>query len=174
MGPESLPDFFLLYFYIKDRARRKVSRSKGSSRLWMSVGAMVLGAVSALYDKYLLRHYLPLEVQAWYSLYQLLLMAVIVALLFRFDSRAGAVKFTWRWTIPCITLFLTVADVAYFYSLSQEGAMISIVSMVRRRSVLVPFIYGVVALPEKNVKEKSLDSGLLLLTLGLLVAGSRM
>ena len=165
---------FLSLYFISRIGKKEGFTLKGSSWLWMSVGAMVLGAVSALYDKYLLRHYLPLEVQAWYSLYQLLLMAVIVALLFRFDSRAGAVKFTWRWTIPCITLFLTVADVAYFYSLSQEGAMISIVSMVRRGSVIVPFIYGVVALHEKNVKEKSLDLGLLLLSLGLLVAGSRM
>lgn len=71
-----------------------------------------------------------------------------------------------------ISVFLTGADLAYFYSLSVEGSMISIVSMIRRGSVLIPFFYGVLILHEKNIRTKLVDLGILLLSLALLVIGS--
>ncbi|MEE1021713.1 MAG: DMT family transporter [Muribaculaceae bacterium] len=144
-----------------------------SGWIWMSIGATALGAVSALYDKYLLRSYEPLEVQAWYSLYQSIIMVAVISII-RARSGAAKSKFRWRWTIPCIAIFLTTADIAYFYSLSLEGSMIAVVSMIRRGSVIVSFIYGVAALHEKNIRPKLIDLGILLLSLALLVAGSRL
>lgn len=149
-------------------------RFSNSKWLWMSVGATMLGAVSALYDKYLLRMYEPLEVQAWYTLYQMIIMGGIVLFMRKITpSHCGSV-FKWRWTIVCIPLFLTGADIAYFYSLAQDGAMISVVSMIRRGSVIISFLYGVMVLREKNVKAKAVDLGILLISLGLLVAGSEL
>lgn len=72
----------------------------------------MLGAVSALYDKYLLKLYEPTEVQAWYSLYQCVLMALVVVIL-RSKGLARD-KFKWKWTILGISLFLTAADLCYF------------------------------------------------------------
>lgn len=147
---------------------------RSSRWLWLAVGAAVAGAVSALYDKYLLRHYEPLQVQAWYSLYQCVIMTVVLLIIRRVTSKgsSGTSRFRWRWTIPLISLFLTVADLAYFYSLSLDGAMVSIVSMLRRGSVVIPFIYGVAVLRERNVRAKAVDLGVLLLSLALLVIGS--
>lgn len=51
--------------------------------------------------------------------------------------------------------------------------MISIVSMIRRGSVIIPFLYGVLVLHERNVRAKLLDLGILLVSLTLLVLGSR-
>lgn len=157
--------------FLISRIGRREGFSLGDSRwLWMSIGATVLGAVSALFDKHLLGLYKPMEVQAWYSLYQLLLMSVIVAVLSRGSHFGG--RFRWRWTIVGISVFLTLADMAYFYSLSLPGAMISVVSMIRRGSVLVSFAFGVLVLHERNVKAKLVDLGILLVSLGLLVLGS--
>lgn len=142
-----------------------------SKWLWMSVGAMALGAVSALYDKYLLRQFRPLDVQAWYALYQCVFMGTAVCLLMR-RLPSGGGRFVWRWSIPCISLFLNVADLAYFYSLSQPESMVSIVSMIRRGSVIVSFFYGVIALHEKHVCRKLVDLGILLVSLACLVWGS--
>ena len=143
---------------------------KRSRWLWLSIGATILGAVSALYDKFLLGHYKPLEVQAWYSLYQMLLMGAIVLILTW--RGIGDTRFRWRWSILGISLFLTSADIAYFYSLAQPDAMIAIVSMIRRGSVLVSFAYGVVVLREQHVRQKLIDLGILLVSLILLVIGS--
>ncbi len=73
-----------------------------------------------------------------------------------------------------LPVFLTVADLAYFHSLSLDGAMISVVSMIRRGSVVVPFLYGAFALHESNLKTKGADLVLLMLSLAILVAGSTM
>lgn len=146
---------------------------KASIWLWMSIGATMLGAVSALYDKFLMGMFQPLQVQAWYSFYQMLMMGVVVLLLRRFAPAHSGGKFKWRWSILGISIFLTVADLAYFYCLSIPGAMISIVSMTRRGSVIIPFLYGVLVLKEKNVKAKAIDLSILFLSLVLLVLGSR-
>lgn len=158
--------------YLVSRIGRKEGHSiTGDRWLWMSIGAMVMGAVSGLYDKWLLRSYEPLQVQAWYSLYQLVIMGATVMLL----KRAGhdRTPFRWKWTIPCIALFLTIADMAYFYALSFNDSMISVVSMIRRGSVIVSFLFGVIVLHEKNLRLKLVDLSVLLVGLVLLVLGSK-
>lgn len=158
--------------YLVSRIGRKEGHSIVHDRwLWMSIGAMVMGAVSGLYDKWLLRSYEPLQVQAWYSLYQLIIMGITVLLL----KRAGhdRTPFRWKWTIPCIAVFLTIADMAYFYALSYDDSMISVVSMIRRGSVIVSFLFGVIVLHEKNLRLKLIDLSVLLVGLVLLVLGSK-
>ena len=162
---------FLSLFFISRIGAKEGLSLRHSKWIWMSIGATVLGAVSALYDKYLLRLYQPTEVQGWYSLYQCVIMVTTIFIIRNISKSSGG-RFTWRWSIPFIALFLTVADLAYFYSLSLPGSMIAVVSMIRRGSVLVSFIYGVVVLHEKNIRAKALDLTILLISLALLVAGS--
>lgn len=164
---------FFSLFFITRIGRKEGFTLRNSRWLWMSVGAAVMGAVSALYDKYLLRSFEPLEVQAWYTLYQFLIMGSVLLLMMRSRHGDAGGKFTWRWPILLISVFLTVADIAYFYALSLPGSMIAVVSMIRRGSVIVSFFYGVVALGERDVKAKLLDLSLLLVGLAMLVIGSR-
>lgn len=166
---------FTSLFLISRIGAREGFSLKESRWLWMSIGAAVLGAVSGLYDKYLLKSYAPLDVQAWYSLYQFFIMGGAILILRKLMPKAAGVAapFRWRWTISLIAVFLTAADMAYFYSLSVDGSMISVVSMIRRGSVVIPFIYGVAALHERNIKAKSVDLAILIASLLLLVIGSR-
>ena len=161
---------FCSLFFISRLGSKEGFSVKHSVWLWLMLGATVMGAVSGLYDKYLLRLYEPLQVQAWYSLYQCVIMGTVVMIIKRVSR--DTTPFVWRWTIPCIALFLTIADVAYFYSLSIDGSMISVVSMIRRGSVLVSFLFGVAVLREKNVKMKLIDLSILLVGLICLVLGS--
>lgn len=161
---------FWSLFFISRVGGKEGFSLKHSRWLWMAIGATALGAVSALYDKYLLTRFKPLEVQAWYSLYQLVIMGVTLFVIMKVTHAATPLR--WRWSIPFISVFLTVADIAYFYSLSLEGSMIAVVSMIRRGSVIVSFIYGVIALHEKNIRLKLIDLTLLLIGLTFLVIGS--
>lgn len=161
--------FWSLYFISRVGGKEGFSL-KNNKWVWMAIGATAMGAVSALYDKYLLTRYEPLEVQAWYSLYQLIIMGITLGIIMR--GVKGGAPLKWRWTIPFISIFLTVADIAYFYSLSLEGSMIAVVSMIRRGSVIVSFFYGVIFLHEKNIKLKLVDLTLLLIGLTFLVIGS--
>lgn len=161
---------FASLFLISRVGRREGFSIAGSKWLWFSFGAALLGAVSALYDKYLLQHYAPLVVQGWFAFYQLLFMGSLLFVLGRVQFYR--VPFHWRWSILFISVFLTTADLAYFYALSLPGAMISIVSMIRRGSVMVSFFYGVLILREKHVRAKLFDLAILLVSLILLVIGS--
>ena len=163
---------FWSLFFISRVGGREGFSLKSSKWVWMAIGATTLGAVSALYDKYLLSKFEPLEVQAWYSLYQLIIMGVTVWIIMHIDKGSSSTPLRWRWTIPLISVFLTVADIAYFYSLSLDGSMISVVSMIRRGSVIVSFFYGVIALHEKNIRLKLIDLTVLLIGLSFLVIGS--
>jgi transporter family protein len=90
---------------------------------------------------------------------------LIVAMLERWKGQSEN-SFKWRWTIPFISIFICAADLAYFYSLSLDDAMISVVSMVRRGSVVVSFMMGAFLFHERNLKSKAVD--LVLVLLGML------
>ena len=138
----------------------------------------ILGAISGLYDKYLMA---PPEnggvglnkiaVQAWYNIYQFGMMAVMLILLW-LPTRRKTTPFHWTWSIPMISIFLCMADFVYFYALGMDGAMISIVSMVRRGSVIVSFLCGAMIFKEKNLKAKAFDLALVILSMILLYIGS--
>ena len=147
--------------------------------IYFIVLASVLGAVSGLYDKYLMAS--PenggvgldrMVVQSYYNLYQLAMMGVMMLLLW-WPRRKQTTPFRWDWCILPISLFLSAADFVYFYALSLDGAMISIVSMVRRGSVVVSFLFGAMVFREKNLQSKAVDLVLVLLGMVFLYLGSR-
>ena len=133
--------------------------------------ATILGAVSALFDKYLLGRFNNMFVQAWSNFYQLALMTVILFTLW-WPTRHRTTPFQWKWPIIFIAVFLTLADYAYFVSLAQSASMVSIVSMIRRSSVIVSFLCGALLFHEKNLKSKVIDLLLVLLGLFFLLIGS--
>lgn len=133
--------------------------------------ATLLGAVSALLDKYLLGRFNNMFVQAWSNFYQLALMTVILFTLW-WPTRHKTTPFKWKWPIIFIAVFLTLADYAYFVSLAQSASMVSIVSMIRRSSVIVSFLCGALLFHEKNLKSKVIDLLLVLLGLFFLLIGS--
>ena len=135
--------------------------------------AALFGAVSALYDKYLMRSIDPIVVQSWFNIYQCLLMGILIAVMNAANPTQRERKFIWRWSIPMISLFLGFADFCYFTALAQEGALIAVVSMIRRGSVVVSFAFGALLLHEKNLKRKAFDILLILLGLFFLYWGSR-
>lgn len=136
-----------------------------------AVAASLLGAVSALYDKSLMAQFDNMVVQSWCNVYIMFIMSVVMLLLWR--PRRHEQPFQWKWTILLISLFLTVADFAYFKALSDEGSMISIVSMVRRGNVIISFLCGVLFFREKNIKSKILALAMVLTALVFLYIGTR-
>jgi transporter family protein len=162
----------ILSFFLLSRSGRKEGIDFKHDRwIYCIVLAAVLGAVSGLYDKYLMTRLNPMLVQSWYNVYQVGIMGTVIALLW-WPHRKSSTPFRWKWTILCISLFLCAADFAYFYSLSLEGSMISIVSMVRRGSVVVSFLFGALVFREKNLKSKVIDLILVLIGMFFLYLGS--
>ena len=134
--------------------------------------AAILGAVSGLYDRHIMRDLPPLFVQSWYNLYQMLMMAAAVSVIAWLQGRES-LKFRFTWAIPMISILLSAADLAYFIALSDDDAMISIVSMVRRSSVVVSFTFGAILFKEKNLRAKFIVLLLILAGMIFLWLGTR-
>lgn len=165
----------VLSFFLLSRSGKKEGIDFRHNR-WIAfvVVAAVLGALSGLYDKYLMA---PAEsggvglnrmtVQSYYNFYQCLMMGLVLLL-----TRE------WKCTplpllpIFLVSVFLSLADFAYFYALSLDGALVSVVSMVRRGSVVVSFLLGAYFFREKNLRSKAVDLALVLLGMLCLWLGS--
>ncbi len=167
-------------FFLLSRSGKKEGIDFRHNRwIALAVLASALGAVSGLYDKFLLA---PVEaggvglnrmvVQSYFTFYQFLMMGAVL-LLFKREKPSMLSNFHFSLSIPLISLFLSVADFAYFYALSIPGALISVVSMIRRGSVLVSFFVGAMAFHEKNLRSKAIDLALVLLSMVFLWLGSK-
>lgn len=163
----------VISFFMLSRSGKKEGIDFKHDRwIWFVVLAAVLGAVSGLYDKYLMGRFNNMQVQAWYNIYQLFMMGGVLMFLW-WPKRKTSTPFRWDWCIILISVFLSAADFVYFYALSMEDSMISIVSMVRRGSVVVSFLFGAMMFHEKNLKSKAIDLLLVLIGMFFLYLGSR-
>jgi drug/metabolite transporter (DMT)-like permease len=171
------------FFMLSRSSKKEGIDFRHNKGIFCIVLAAIIGAVSGLYDKYLMAG--PsnggvgldkMMVQSWYNFYQMIMMGLI--LIFTvwqpFSRKKTALaELHWDWSIIFISIFLSAADFVYFYALSLDGAMISIVSMIRRGSVLVSFLFGAWIFHEKNLKSKVVDLILVLLGMVFLYIGSK-
>jgi len=143
---------------------------KNNKWIWYIILATLTGAISGLYDKYLMKEFDRFAVQVYYTYYQAIIMGIISLFLW-YPNRKNTTPFEWRWSIVQISLFLVMADFCYFFALSTEGSLISVISTLRRSGVVIPFLFGAVFYGEKNLKFKIISligivSGILFLFLG--------
>jgi transporter family protein len=160
-------------FYLLAKIGKKEGINfKKDKWIFFMIFSVITGAASGLYDKYLMKQFDVMTVQVWYNFYQCLIMIPVLLLLW-YPHRHKSTRFDWRWNILFISIFLTLADFVYFYALSFPDSLISIVSMVRRSSVIVTFIAGAMIYREKNLKSKAFDLFLVLLGMFFLYLGSK-
>lgn len=163
-------------YFLMRLSGHKEGIKPGNKWLVCLILAVILGAASGLYDKFLMSpERLGLDrsqVLAWYTLYQAGMMALVLVFLW-LPVRRKTTPFRWDWSIPFISIFLCGADYLYMQALSQPDALIAVVSMIRRGSVLVSFAIGAFILKEKNIRSKALDLVLLLASMVLLYFGSK-
>ncbi|MEI8085174.1 MAG: EamA family transporter [Paludibacter sp.] len=145
---------------------------KTNKWFWFIIMATLTGAISGLYDKYLMKQFNSMAVQTYYTFYQAIIMGFITFLLW-YPTRKRTTPFQFRWSIALISVFLVTADFVYFYALSLPDSMISVVSTIRRSGVIVPFIYGAMILKDKNIKLKVIDLIGVLIGMFLLYLGSK-
>lgn len=158
--------------YLLSLSSKKDNVSFSSSHAIAMFMAMLLGAVSGLFDKYIIsEHSLdPMFVQSWFSIYQLAIMTLLLLIIWY--PRRSVDKFHWSLAIPLISIFVSLADFCYYHAIDMDGSMIAVISMVRRFSVVVSFVCAALIFGEKNLKSKALDMVLILVGMILLAIGS--
>ena len=163
----------ILSIYLMSRSSKKenIDFTRNKWMLFVAIGT-IMGAVSGLYDKFIMQELSPIFVQSWFNFYQLIMMG-IVCMAAWYPPRKKTTPFHWSWAIPLIAIFVAAADFAYFNALTRPEAMISVVSLIRRGSVLISFACGVIIFKERNLKAKVLDLILILIGMVFVYFGSR-
>ena len=170
----------IISFYLLNQTGKREGFDVRQNRwLWCTILGCIVGASCGLYDKFLMAP--PdagglgldrMAVQSYYNFYQFLMMGLVLLVAW-LPTKKISPPFRWKWPILGISLFLSAADFAYLYSLSLEGAMISVVSMIRRCSVLVSFTFAAIVFKEKNLREKAIDLALVFVSVILLFFGTQ-
>jgi len=164
----TLISFFMLSFV----GQKEGISFKTNKWFWFLVMATLTGAISGLYDKYLLRQFDHMAVQVYYTFYQAFIMGLITLFLW-YPTRKRSTPFQFRWSIALISIFLVTADFVYFYALTLPDSLISVLSTIRRSGVVVPFLFGVVVMHDKNAKLKLICMVGVLLGMFFLFLGSK-
>lgn len=163
----------MLSIYLMSRSSKKENIDFVRNKwMWCVAIGTIMGAVSALYDKFIMTKLSPLFVQSWFNLYQFIMMFIILMVVW-YPTREKTTRFHWSWAIPLIAVFVGAADFSYFNALSMEDSMISVVSLIRRGSVLISFACGVIIFKERNLKAKIVDLLLILIGMIFVYFGSR-
>jgi len=140
----------------------------------LTVLATMLGAASAMYDKFLIQRleYSPMAVQAWFSIYVVPVLAVFVLLLW-WPGRKRYTPFTWRWSIALIGLMLLAADFLYFKALSCPGALVAMLSTLRCAYIVISLFAGCLLFREARLSSKTTAVGGILLGVFLILLSNR-
>ena len=146
----------LVSFYLMNRSGKLEGiHFKSNKWVYMLLGSALLVALSGVYDKFLLskESISPSTIQAWYTIYDFLMMAVMFFLIW-YPHRAKQ-PFEWRWGIVAMAVFVTVADVIYLTGLKQEAAVVVLIPLILYGvRLLVSFVYGVLGFKERNIRSK--------------------
>ena len=120
--------------------------------VWFAFLGTVLGSCSALYDKHLLKGLgIPTMTVLWWFLGGMCVIYAVAAV-----SSRRKTTFSWRWTIPFVGVLLALSDACYFTAVAVPDARISVLSMIRRSSVLLTFCLGGAVFRETNLRRKAI------------------
>lgn len=143
------------FFFLFSLAGKREGISFRSNKwVWLALLAAMFSSSSALFDKHLIRNIDKVAVQAFFTVYQVVLLLPVVVIIRK--SNPNSLPLKWRWTIPAIAILLLFADFLYFAALNDVNSLIAVVSTIRRGSVIVTFILGAWLFKEKNLTRKAI------------------
>ncbi len=170
-----------VFSFKKSIASTRHYRTTPEARYYVALAlAILIGACSGLYDKYLMRSYDHNAVQVYYTFYQAVMMLVVWGV----DRGLQVKKEQANWAkkeqastvhptpytihptshtfhpiqktgvIVLISLFLIISDNVYMLALRDPDSLIAVVSTIRRGGAVIGFAYGLLFLKEEDPWKK--------------------
>lgn len=163
----------IFVFSIGQHRRNKLSKNKQDKRYYIALAlAILIGAASGLYDKYMMRQFHHNAVQVYYTCYQAIMMLVVWTI-DRYAKGRRTIDLRPSTIIPIvlISVFLVISDNVYMLALQDPDSMIAVVSTIRRGGTVIGFAYGLIFLKEPDPWKKILAmcgilAGLVCLAIG--------
>jgi len=133
------------------------------------LAATLLSSANALYDKHILVN-LNLDlasVQAYSAMQRAGLAACLLPFVLRSVTFNGLL--TRNWAITALAVAYVVAEFIYLWSVNSEGALISVISILRRTNLIMVFALSALLLRENNVPQKIVAIGVVLMGICLVI-----
>lgn len=145
-----------------------------TSNIWVFLAFLgaFLGSACELYEKFMMPQLPVAAVLFWFSFYQCILFLIILLVTW-YPKRKESTPFQMRWSILAISVSVILVDFTGLYALTDPDSMISVVSLIKRGSVLVSFAGGAFILHEKNLKGKIVDLALIFIGMLFLYWGTK-
>jgi transporter family protein len=172
-------------FSFRNKQTIRNTRHTPAGRYYVALAlAILIGACSGLYDKYLMRSYDHNAVQVYYTFYQALMMLVVWGVERGLQVKREQAKWAKReqakwglelkgawWVIGLISVFLIISDNVYMLALRDPDSLIAVVSTIRRGGAVIGFAYGLLFLKEEDPWKKvacmvGILAGLICLAIG--------
>ena len=162
-------------FVFSFKNKSKIKNQKINNRYYIALAlAILIGACSGLYDKYLMRRYDHNAVQVYYTFYQALMMLIVWVIVNRKNLQSSITNLQSIKNIgiiAMISVFLIISDNVYMLALRDPDSLIAVVSTIRRGGAVIGFAYGLIFLKEPDPWHKVLCmigilTGLLCLAIG--------
>lgn len=164
---------FVFSFFTRHPGTHRKPMDPGLNRYYLALAlAILIGACSGLYDKYLMRRYDHNAVQVYYTIYQAVMMVMVWTIdCVRHHRRPEPSKLSGLLPILLISVFLIISDNVYMLALRDPDSLIAVVSTIRRGGAVIGFVYGLLFLKEKDPLTKLLCmlgicAGLICLAIG--------
>lgn len=132
----------------------------------------ILASCSGIYDKLIIQKIKldPLTVQVWFSIY-MCVVQFLTTMITWYPTRKNSTPYHFKWSFLMVALLLILADRCYFLAVSNQDALISIITVLRRSSVFISFLAGIFIFKERKSKTKFIAMlgvviGLCLISLG--------
>ena len=141
------------------------------SNLWVfcMLAATLMSSANALYDKHILVN-LDLDlalVQAYSALQRAALAAIILSFIIKRITLKGLMSE--NWSITALAIAYVTAEFVYLWSVNSEGALISVISILRRTNLIMVFGLSAILLRENNIPQKTMAIGVVLLGICLVI-----
>ena len=152
------------------RLDKKDSKEKETKERLIPFGILILscllGSASVLFDKYLLnvREISSRSVLVWCLLFNTIIYGVIY---FCKNKKIEFKVIKNNYWVVFTGVGIAMADILYYYSINVIGAQLSIISIVRKLSVVVATLGASIFLHEKGLFKKLLILGLMLIGVAL-------
>jgi bacterial/archaeal transporter family protein len=159
------------YFALSFGGNIRETGLKNNRWIFFAFLSILFNSASALLDKFLVKHYDRISMQAWFSIYTAIIFLIIVLLVW-VPSRSSTTPFKWRGSILLIGFFLIIADFLYFRALSYDSSLVSVLIIIRRASAVLVFAAGALFFKETSLRRRGIVLAGILLGVALVVLGS--
>ena len=150
----------VLVFSFRNKSQITNHQSPIINRYYIALAlAILLGACSGLYDKYLMRRFDHNAVQVYYTFYQAVMMLIVWVIMNRknlHSSISNLQSIRGIGVIALISVFLIISDNVYMLALRDPDSLIAVVSTIRRGGAVIGFAYGLLFLKEQDPLPKIL------------------